>query len=591
MSVINHVRQIFKKVDIYGEAVSLNIKGKTSSNTIFGGILTIITFSLLTAAAWATGNDLVYKDHPNTNLEEKLLLSRSKLNLNKTTFPFAIALQDYSGYSYSLPRYFEFEIIKSFVNNTDGTIINDYYEFEACKASNFPRMNESIFNSSGIDRYWCMKDQNITIYGYWDESSLAYAILRIRLCKNSTSNKNHCASIEEITKFVNTQPLSWGIYLQNSLVNTPNYNEPFNHFILCLYKNIRLSVSKVYDVFIKIQEVQTDRGIIFQQIESQITYSFDYSGSDENDLTEDKILMDINLYPANHQQIYKRAYIKVQSLLANLGGLAKALMIASYIISFYFSKIKRNRQILNKVFDFILKEPEFVEKKVIKINVKKEEVFDSPPYKSKNNPFHFHTLNLPSTQNLIQSNQIFTNKISPELMKKLNFKDSNMIPNENENDKKTLVIKIIDELKQRNTAYKLKFNFCEIIKIVFCKKCLRDNLKTKVFLYKKSHKSLNEFLDISEIIHKLEEVDKLKLILLNHEQVAMFQFLSKNLCTLHSVEAMKSELNEYKELIKDKEKLLSLILDYKNKLNDDPTEIDAKLFNLLNEEIKNFGKF
>jgi hypothetical protein len=65
-------------------------------------------------------------------------------------------------------------------------------------------------------------------------------------------------------------------------------------------------------------------------------------------------LMDINFYVANHKPIFHRKYIKSQTIIANIGGLA--FLLCSYIISFIFFAIKLDTTILNKIFNFDLNE-------------------------------------------------------------------------------------------------------------------------------------------------------------------------------------------------------------------------------------------
>lgn len=575
MGFIKNIRKVFTYIDIYGERINLKIKKNSSSDTFIGGVLTFLTFTLLTVAAWTTGRDILYKTKPSINLEDKLLIQRSNLTLDKHSFPFSIALQDDSNNVYYYPQYFKFEVLSNSVSNVDGTSSLTSLELESCRSSHFPKFSEDLFNSTGMSRYWCVKDQNLTVGGYWDELSIKYAIIRIKLCKNETSN-NTCAPIEEIINFMNIRALSWCIYIQNSIINTKNYNEPVSFFILNLYKNIRISSTKLYNVFIREQQIETDKGIIFEDFEIKSSMAYDFADNDDNDPTDIGTLLDINLFSTNHMPIFHRNYLKVQTLLANLGGLAKALMIFSYIFSFYFSRFKRNKLILNKIFDFALNETERKQVTLGNTIIDNQISISKSWTNIKNQEYNV------TSNNKLASISNFKNSLAKPHVKKKTI---------NAFDEKVTINKVMDDLNKRKDVFKLNMNFIEIIKFIFCKKCLKGNLKSKFILYSKSHNDLDELLDISIIIKKLDEFEKLKLILLNHEQIAMFQFLAKQLCTLNAHEKQKSELILYKELIKDEEKLLNLILNYKNQLIGKPSTIDKKLFGLLNEEVKILGKF
>lgn len=117
------------------------------------------------------------------------------------------------------------------------------------------------------------------------------------------------------------------------------------------YKNVRIACSKSMKIFIREKDLVTDKGFIFEDTYTDSSYSYDYSDSDDADPSSDS-LMDINLMVANHKLIYRRKYIKIQTILANLGGLFKALSLAFYFLSFFFSIVKMNLKIVNKIFDF-----------------------------------------------------------------------------------------------------------------------------------------------------------------------------------------------------------------------------------------------
>jgi hypothetical protein len=343
-------QKLVKYLDIYGETIQLNIENESKSKTFLGGILTIITVGMLIGAAWSTGNDIIYKNQPSTDMEDILFKDRPFYYLDKYTFPLSFCFQDYNQQVYDIPSYFKFEVINIKTFNTNTTTITTFYEYENCTYDHFPNLEPEYIDKSGIRSYKCLKDQNITIGGYWDNSFVQYTTFRIRLCNNATEG-GICAPIEEIEQFINSRPIAWNVYFQNSMVNAKDYYNPTQQYIVIQYKNVRLTASKVLNMFIRSQEIQTDIGIIFESINGEVSYAYDSGETDDSDALPES-MMDINLYAASHKVIYHRKYLKVQSLLANLGGLAKALFLGMYLISFYFSQIELDTTILNKIIDF-----------------------------------------------------------------------------------------------------------------------------------------------------------------------------------------------------------------------------------------------
>ena len=87
-----------------------------------------------------------------------------------------------------------------------------------------------------------------------------------------------------------------------------------------LYKDIKLSVSKILNIFTIKQEVITDTGIIFSEKEKKESFTIDYFDYDEGEYN-DETFMTIKLFASSRNLIYYRRYKKLQDLLANIGGL------------------------------------------------------------------------------------------------------------------------------------------------------------------------------------------------------------------------------------------------------------------------------
>ena len=66
----------------------------------------------------------------------------------------------------------------------------------------------------------------------------------------------------------------------------------------------------------------------------------------------------------------------------------------------------------------------------------------------------------------------------------------------------------------------------------WCMCCAGNELNDKANLYDIAKIVLDDYLDISCIIQKLEELEKLKLVCLTYEQLALFNYIAKDLCIM-----------------------------------------------------------
>jgi hypothetical protein len=95
-------------------------------------------------------------------------------------------------------------------------------------------------------------------------------------------------------------------------------------------------------------------------------------------------------------------------------------------------------------------------------------------------------------------------------------------------------------------------------------------------------------MDITFIIQKLEEIEKLKIVLFNDEQMALFSFITNELKSSNQDKIINHKMTNYKKLNKNKGELAKLIFSFRdrNRTDNVENEIDRKLFNLLKEEFK-----
>jgi hypothetical protein len=133
----------------------------------------------------------------------------------------------------------------------------------------------------------------------------------------------------------------------------------------------------------------------------------------------------------------------------------------------------------------------------------------------------------------------------------------------------------------------------------------------KYSLYKTHKHIVEEMLDLRRVISKMEEIDKLKMILLNKEQYAMFNFISKYTCYAVSVEEEGynkdrgnksfSKINDMRNFLNDEDNLINILISYLSASSDKESnknyrnmnrvrvekneEIDRKLIEFLDEEI------
>jgi hypothetical protein len=627
------LHNLLKYCDLFGEGVMLNVKGENKIKTIFGACLTIITAGLLAGATWLMGKDMVYKEQPFTSIQEVLYTYRPFYNLDRDTFPIAFCVQRYDQTVWDIKKYFRMEVLnwKAFNPNTSSLYYT--YEYENCTREHFPKLDADYLSTANVKNYYCLKNQNITIGGYWDNEFVQYAIFRVRRCNNITDGG--CAPAEEIDLFFKDHMTAFNLYVQQTVIDPRNLTNPEQIYLLNLFKNIKITVRKSFDIYIRDQELFSDEGFIFEHRTPYYSLAYDSSDQDETNPSSESI-MDINLFVSHHKLNYYRSYIKIQTVLANFGGISDALFLIISMVAVYFCQNHLHQKLMNKIFDFnfdenikIISGRRVSVANVLGLNVEElERKFSKEKDLSHNkaredqkvhwednsqsiiNPDHnmSHLDKQANTKspfeielknddeggyrnevnlNFAQINETGKNVNLPRAKTKKESVPT--VQTLSASEKKSSITKIIDSVKKKYTERKLKLSFCETLMKPCCRGTATKQVRMKYNLFDKASKALIEYMDITKIVHQLDEYQKFKVTLLNCEQLAMFQFISKDICTLEEQVKLNSEITRMKAFVNNKEQMVEMLIDYKSKIDNSGnpiTPLDKKLFEMIDADVK-----
>jgi hypothetical protein len=316
-----------------------------------------------------------------------------------------------------------------------------------------------------------------------------------------------------------------------------------------------------------VNEINTDNGLIFENKQALNYLSHHQSVNDNYQSNNSKFLCEINLLISKNKQISHRSYIKLQYLLAYIGGLTNMLLVIGYYMTFYFSRIELEISILNKVFDFNTEDNSY--------NIL---------LRSKS---HVKTLNSHLSDNIINKLNINVNQLKKSNLGNLQAKPymglQLQVFNEN-------LSRLKSHYLINNTDKKLNFNFFQTIRYSLFPKCYKKVNKSWD-IFQNSRQVLNDILDIGNILKKLDDLEKLKICLLNEEELAMFELANHNLFDINDVENRNVSLRYlFKEFSKNKENQLKLARKFSNKYKNNEngiTELQNKLLHMLDDDIKN----
>ena len=110
-------------------------------------------------------------------------------------------------------------------------------------------------------------------------------------------------------------------------------------------------------------------------------------------------------------------------------------------------------------------------------------------------------------------------------------------------------------------------------------------------MYYKSRGIINNYLEISYLIGKLDELEKLKFVVMNNKQLSLFKFISSDICSMDEKKMKSNPIRRNKLTFADEKKMAYELFQYKKELNENLALIsgmDLRLLELMSDKFEGF---
>ncbi|EAR90212.1 transmembrane protein, putative (macronuclear) [Tetrahymena thermophila SB210] len=591
------------KIDIFGSRITLRFKGESTYKSKLGSTVTLCIFGIIAFRLISIIISIYQRKNPILTYQERQVDNPAQFIANSMTFPFAFAMQDpvtknyyvdesiYTATATLMQKYLVFnQNTQQYVtvwNNTEIPV-------QRCTKENFQNQeNANYFLKLNYTNMYCFPpDAQISIQGDFPSPILQQIKFTLQQCLTN------CKSPNELNYYLMKSGI--GLQLSDAYVDPNIKDNPFKMYSRDMYFPISKLMPK--DVFINIRNnyVYSDFGWFTSDIINQVfpSYSFYEDFVYPADFQNYYLSVTIRL-EKQKENVFQRSYPKFTDVISQIGGFSQTLLAIGFIICNNFSQLQLNQQIINSVFNYDetrttdqQKQRNIQQKQVIlkqqnigqSMNLqdrKNEQNLSSSKQKSKQE--NKNSLQEQNNQQ-VQIPQSFLQKIDQEQTKLQNVipeqstplntsknmsyqqqKFSQFLQEQMEGDKSTNINdrskkhnrqskfqekqkkyqkeqifkeNQFDELIQKETK-SMKMNLWEYFKsLIYPCGYLKD--KKQIINY--SIEKLYYNLDIMQILKRLIEVEKLKRLLLDQDQIRLFDYLPKP--TINPDLVFKSQNNQ-----------------------------------------------
>ena len=358
-----------------------------------------------------------------------------------------------------------------------------------CSDINKFEEKEKYYNIS-LKSWWCINFENKKLGGNWDGEFVNFFAIRTKRCENSTYSNITCLPKSEIEKSfksgISTSNYLFSYLYMEAMPTMDNFHDPLKSTLINRYEILNLKITKKHVHTFKQVEVLDDHGWIFSDFGSKSTYSSenlfpDFTINDD----EQSTLFGYFMYFGKKLEVYNRSYVKVQEVIASIGGFSKFFHIIVSMLYGYISDIIKNLD-LNRNF-YITEFNSILQSEESKINVTNNSV----KYVSTNKTLSTNRLN---NKKKIGVCYIFKNMI----FRKKNDKNLSI--------ETKLIMTEYDKLKHYHESKLDIVSYMNIFKeFELLKKITLDDTQQKAIQFIKTNYDPSEYIDLDNFLPVLNE--------------------------------------------------------------------------------------
>jgi hypothetical protein len=346
-------------IDFLGKKPTLLIAKQASHKSLLGGVLSLLTLVGLLAGIGYFASILFARKTFNVVGNQQLNLTQS---MNLSDYPIAVNIADQFGrhledeerlFGVALVWYSFRSIFNPLTNSTVMTPFIEQIPLEKCnmKINKFDKFKKILEKEPDLHGYCIPQGLNITLMspvGYTTTSFMSFWFYR---CQNITQlGKTDCLPPDVIEQRLSNFWLA--SFFIDYYFDHDNLLEPAQPY---LRKEAIVSSSSPYlfrDMTLSMKNVDysSDTNYLIANPEVLEYNALDAVKDTTTSLKENTFpnsFTSITFNMGSIKQIYNRKYYKLQNMLADLGGLMKALITITLNINLYFS----NKTFFNKVID------------------------------------------------------------------------------------------------------------------------------------------------------------------------------------------------------------------------------------------------
>ena len=614
--------------DLFKTPMLLRFNNKKESSTYFGAFLSLGVLAAICVSFFQS--DMIHKTNP--SVIEKVISTYSlktpdsppiTIDSRFPLVPFSFGLADYNRNIYKDPTIFSIDAYQTEQYGNNTIFMMEPLPKRPCQLEDTP-LN---FTAPGsIQNVFCVPLGNSFVIQGGSQDDIFKSIgFSLRVC-NPLTDGVVCQSPEIIAEFL--QDKYFFLYYADFTFNIDDYDNSINPEYSFQYTRVSLTSSTMMVQYYQPAIFQSDDNWIYSSSKETDVFNTDYVETNSitlglgefmgmNNYTQPLLMYYFGTTKTQH--ILTRRYQKLQEALANVAGISNTCIFIGFILTGFQSRLFMVTRVMKSLYI-----SQHKQKKTKKKTIKKDEqipnsstkmikptsiditIPQSPPKKYEETKLEESPIKkkdvivelkqITDSQRDTSPNKMFTEREDERQMSKaLSVNESQTLIQTQQ--KSTKCSKFLKYVNKNSKGRGMKITSYHYIKAQIKKTCGRT-LTDEDKLTLKAEEIYNKETDILTLLTKLQDLEKLKKILLTEDQYCLFELIDKpriypddeneitrnltrNFSTLSSFSPKKKKediqnggVQIYNKIIEKKEK----------------SDLELRLLDLLERDIEEFDQ-
>jgi len=367
-------KKCLENLDLFGLNFNFQADGQQSFRTRCGAVLTIIYICITFGLFMGFGMDLYNRKHPKVSNNSKLV-QYEKTDIDNKNFTFAFRVEDRSGKEVINSSIVNLELTYfNYIINSKGqweAIFSDFHPFVRCADLKDIKQKEQSFNVSLLSWY-CIDFEDLKMGGNWDGNFVYGLLINTKQCSedkqkgkaNDINNSNNNSDKNNLKKCLSEPDMKanfqsdltganyfYSFMYIETLPEMDDYEQPIKTHLVNKYEQLSLKASKRSVQTYKKVMIENDGGWLFRNVQNYQFFSSDSILTDfsfKEEFSQDIVYTHL-IYFGNKVEFYNRSYMKIQEVIANIGGFSKIFYTFISYFYMFIGKYLKNRYLISRV--------------------------------------------------------------------------------------------------------------------------------------------------------------------------------------------------------------------------------------------------